>query len=95
MGTLQRDESLCLSALNILGDNAAAKSFDLAELIATEYGLGDCKNAAADLKDLVNMVNLPKVNADAKGQLIATLKQQLTGKSCPEMPTNLDAFFAK
>jgi hypothetical protein len=85
-----------IAALSALGDSpsvAAARAYDLADLIPMEYALGDCENAGADLSSFAKMIKAPQVPSQVKAQLVLSLKaavSQLPVQSCPDVSKQLD-----
>jgi hypothetical protein len=84
------------SALSTIGESqasAAARAYILADFSLAERTFGDCPNAIAVLQRFATAVNVPGVFADARAQLVETVRAQINQwpqGTCP-LPDNLAA----
>ena len=90
-GDPERGRQSYQAAIVALGSSpasAAARGFDLADLVAMEYMFGVCNQAAADFNELVASLQSPSIAAQVRSQLATTMRAQLTspGQRCPTPP---------
>jgi hypothetical protein len=87
-GDAERGHQSYQDAVEALGPApvaAAARAFDLGDLVATEYTVGACPRAAADFSILVAALRSPFVAEQARMQIAASVIAQVTsaGRRCP------------
>lgn len=87
-------------ALIALGDTpavAAAREFDLEDLVIAEFAIGDCESATTDFRTFAAALQMPGIMRQARLQLASTMRDQLgqlQGQRCP-LPDGLDALPAE
>jgi hypothetical protein len=78
-----------LDAVDALGRSpnaAAARAYDLGDLVLLEYTFGDCEHFSLDIQKFLGEVKKPQVLADARSQLLTTVRSglaQAMGRECP------------
>lgn len=95
MGKPIEGRKMYLEANNLLGDDQttrAAKAFNLADLIGTQYAFGYCDALETDIVEFKRLVSSQGISLEVRAQLtgaVITQLNQFSGQRC-ERPKNIE-----